>query len=78
MSAWTLLTLSIGTLSLPFWLPRAVVSLRVRIFALVNGPEGMPVPGQSVDITRFKETYAHPAASGRSRGAGGIRAAEAA
>lgn len=69
MSAWTLLALSIGTLSLPFWLPRAVVSLRVRIFALVNGPEGIPVPGKSVDIERFRETYAHPAAHGRSRGA---------
>lgn len=69
MSAWVLLTLSVGALSLPFWLPRVVVALRVRIFALVNGPEGMPVPGRSIDLAHFKETYAHPAARGRSRGA---------
>ncbi|HWO09914.1 MAG TPA: hypothetical protein VNN80_10560, partial [Polyangiaceae bacterium] len=69
MNAWTLFTLSLATLSLPFWLPHAVVALRLRVFALVNGPEGIPVPGKSVDITRFRETYAHPAAQGRSRGA---------
>jgi hypothetical protein len=69
MSAWLLLTLSVGVLSLPFWLPRAVVALRVRIFALVNGPEGIPVPGKSIDLAHFKQTYAHPAAHGRSRGA---------
>ena len=69
MNGWALFTLALGTLSLPFWLPRAVVALRLRIFALVNGPEGIPVPGKSVEITRFRETYAHPAAHGRSRGA---------
>ena len=69
MSSWMLLTLSIATLSLPFWLPRAVVALRVRIFALVNGPEGIAVPGKTVDIAHFRETYAQPAAHGRSRGA---------
>jgi len=69
MSAWTLLAPLALALSLPFWLPRAVVALRVRVFALVNGPEGIPVPGKSIDIAHFRETYAHPAAHGRSRGA---------
>jgi hypothetical protein len=55
--------------SLPFWLPRTVVALRVRIFALINGDEGIPVPGRLVDTEHFKEVYADPAANGRSRGA---------
>lgn len=55
--------------SLPFWLPGTVVALRVRIFALVNGDEGIPVPGRLVDQDHFKEVYADPAANGRSRGA---------
>lgn len=69
MSAWAVLALSAGTLSLPFWLPRSVVALRARIFAAINGPEGIPVPGKSVAPSHFRETYAHPAAHGRSRGA---------
>jgi cytochrome P450 len=32
--------------SAPFWLPNIVVALRVRIFAWVNGDEGIPVPGR--------------------------------
>ncbi|MEU9025580.1 cytochrome P450 [Actinomadura sp. NPDC048394] len=55
--------------SLPFWLPRAVVALRVRIFARVNGEEGVPIPGDLVGADRFREVYAHPAADGRSAGA---------
>ena len=54
---------------LPYWLPGAVVGLRVRIFALINGPEGIPVPGRLVGIEDFKRLYADPAADGRSRGA---------
>jgi hypothetical protein len=50
--------------SLPFWLPRAVVALRNRIFAWINGPEGIRVPPE-----RFLEVYRSPAADGRSRGA---------
>lgn len=50
--------------SLPFWLPRAVVALRNRIFAWINGPEGVRVPPE-----RFLEVYRNPAADGRSRGA---------
>jgi len=55
--------------SLPYWLPRIVVALRVRIFALINGAEGIPVPGKLVGIEDFKRVYADPAANGRSRGA---------
>ncbi|WP_194926244.1 cytochrome P450 [Catenulispora pinisilvae] len=55
--------------SLPYWLPGIVVALRVRIFALVNGTEGIPVPGNLVGTEDFKRVYADPAANGRSRGA---------
>jgi hypothetical protein len=56
-------------LSTPYWLPRAVVALRVRVFAGINGPEGVVVPNTEVDADRFAELYAHPAADGRSKGA---------
>ena len=55
--------------SLPFWLPRVVVALRMRVFARVNGSEGIAIPGELVDTSRFLELYSHPAANGRSRGA---------
>ncbi|WP_202124974.1 cytochrome P450 [Actinomadura physcomitrii] len=55
--------------SLPSWLPRAVVALRVAIFARVNGEEGVPIPGDLVGADRFREVYSHPAADGRSAGA---------
>lgn len=55
--------------SLPYWLPGVVVALRVRIFALVNGDEGIPVPGRLVGPDEFRALYADPAANGRSRGA---------
>lgn len=55
--------------SLPFWLPGVVVALRVRIFARINGDEGIPVPGDLVGVADFRRVYEHPAASGRSRGA---------
>jgi hypothetical protein len=55
--------------SLPYWLPRAVVALRMRIFTWVNGEEGLAIPGKMVDVSHFKEVYANPAANGRSRGA---------
>ncbi|MEU3985141.1 cytochrome P450 [Streptomyces sp. NPDC026672] len=55
--------------SLPYWLPRAVVALRVRIFAWVNGAEGITAPGPEVSAEEFKQVYGHPAAAGRSRGA---------
>ncbi|TDE41466.1 cytochrome P450 [Nonomuraea mesophila] len=56
-------------LSLPWWLPAKVVALRVRLFARINGDEGIQIPGDLVGVDRFKEVYAHPAASGRSEGA---------
>jgi hypothetical protein len=55
--------------SLPFWLPRVVVALRMWVFARVNGSEGIEVPGDLVDESRFIELYSDPAASGRSDGA---------
>ncbi|WP_239154173.1 cytochrome P450 [Amycolatopsis sp. FDAARGOS 1241] len=50
--------------SLPKWLPGRVVALRVTIFAMVNGDEGLPVP-----VEDFRRLYADPAAMGRSKGA---------
>jgi hypothetical protein len=56
-------------MSLPYWLPRAVVALRMWLFARINGAEGIAIPGDQVDVSRFLEIYSHPAANGRSRGA---------
>jgi len=55
--------------SLPYWLPRLVVAVRMWLFARINGAEGIAVPGDLVDMSQFLEVYAHPAAGGRSRGA---------
>ncbi|KUO17447.1 cytochrome P450 [Streptomyces dysideae] len=55
--------------ALPYWLPRAVIGLRVRIFAWVGGEEGIRAPGREVPAEEFKKVYGHPAANGRSRGA---------
>jgi hypothetical protein len=57
-------------LSAPYWLPKALIALRVRVFARINGPEGVVVPNAEVGPERFAELYAHPAADGRSKGAG--------
>ncbi|WP_327286815.1 cytochrome P450 [Streptomyces sp. NBC_01198] len=57
-------------LSTPYWLPKTLIALRVRVFARVNGPEGVVVPNAEVGPERFAELYAHPAANGRSKGAG--------
>ncbi|MDV7220781.1 cytochrome P450 [Streptomyces prunicolor] len=54
---------------LPYWLPRAVIALRVRIFARVGVEEGIRAPGREVPAEEFKRVYGHPAANGRSRGA---------
>lgn len=56
--------------SLPRWLPPLVVRLREWIFTRVNGAEGIAVPGPLVGAEHFERVYAHPAADGRSRGAG--------
>jgi hypothetical protein len=55
--------------SVPYWLPRAVVALRMRIFTRINGDEGIPIPGELVDASHFKQVYSDRAADGRSRGA---------
>ena len=55
--------------SLPYWLPRLVVAIRMWLFARINGAEGIPVPGDLVDMSQFLDVYAQPAAGGRSRGA---------
>ncbi|MEJ2853252.1 MULTISPECIES: cytochrome P450 [unclassified Saccharothrix] len=55
--------------SLPHWLPRVVVALRVRIFTRVNGKEGITAPGPDVPVEEFRQVYGHPSANGRSRGA---------
>ncbi|HKA69744.1 MAG TPA: cytochrome P450 [Actinomycetes bacterium] len=55
--------------SLPYWLPRLVVAVRMWLFARINGAEGIAVPGDLVDMSQFLEVYGHPAAGGRSRGA---------
>ncbi|WP_225850519.1 cytochrome P450 [Streptomyces sp. HPF1205] len=59
-----------GALSSPYWLPKALITLRGKVFEKVNGPEGVTVPGGPVGPERFAELYAHPAADGRSKGAG--------
>jgi hypothetical protein len=56
--------------SLPYWLPGAVIAMRNRLFTRINGEEGIPIPGPLVDAEHFRMVYAHPAANGRSRGAG--------
>ncbi|MFI5957600.1 cytochrome P450 [Cryptosporangium sp. NPDC051539] len=70
MAAPLLLVLAIGAWTVPRWLPAAVIRLRERIFARVNGAEGIPVPGPLVGAEYFERVYADPAADGRSRGAG--------
>jgi hypothetical protein len=65
----TVLVTLAAVLSLPRWLPGVVVAVRMRIFARVNGDEGIPIPGRLVDTAHFKRVYADPAANGRSRGA---------
>ncbi len=52
------------------WLPGAIVALRMRIFTRVNGDEGIAIPGALFDASHFMQLYSHPAARGRSRGAG--------
>ncbi|GLZ35217.1 cytochrome P450 [Lentzea sp. NBRC 105346] len=44
--------------------------LRNKIFERVNGTEGVRIPGDLVGVEHFHKLYAHPAATGRSRGAG--------
>src|SRR5215472_18200629 len=55
----------VAVASLPYWLPSALVALRVHIFTGINGAEGISIPGELVDASRFKQVYSHPAAKGR-------------
>ena len=41
-------------ISVPYWLPRSVIALRMRIFTGINGEEGIPIPGALVDASHFK------------------------
>ncbi|WP_229924460.1 cytochrome P450 [Streptomyces sulfonofaciens] len=41
----------------------------MKIFAKVNGDEGITLPNAEIGPERFEEIYSHPAANGRSRGA---------
>ena len=53
-----------------WWLPRGVVALRVRIFEKVNGDRTVTLPSETHGPEVFERVYAHPAANGRSAGAG--------
>ncbi|CAL9662032.1 hypothetical protein SUDANB145_07028 [Streptomyces sp. enrichment culture] len=53
-----------------WWLPRSVVALRVRIFEKVNGDRAVTLPDATHGPEVFERVYAHPAANGRSAGAG--------
>jgi hypothetical protein len=56
--------------SIPYWLPQRVLALRARIFVRINGEEGIAVPGPTISAAQFMQVYSHPAANGRSQGAG--------
>ncbi len=58
-----------AAVSAPAWLPRRVVALRMKIFALVNGQDAVTIPGPQVGVGDFRRVYADPAANGRSHGA---------
>ncbi|MET8763789.1 cytochrome P450 [Lentzea sp. NPDC004782] len=47
-----------------------VVALRAKVFEKVNGDNAITVPNDQVGPDRFEELYGHPAANGRSKGAG--------
>jgi hypothetical protein len=66
MIVWIFASMCAATF--PYWLPNVVIALRMRLFARINGTEGIAIPGD-LDVSRFLEIYSHPAANGRSRGA---------
>jgi hypothetical protein len=51
-------------------LSRLVITLRAKVFEQVNGDNAITFPNEQVGADRFEELYSHPAANGRSRGAG--------
>ncbi|NUS65807.1 MAG: cytochrome P450 [Saccharothrix sp.] len=62
--------LAAAVLTAPRWLPARVVALRGKVFEKVNGDHAITFPNADVGPDRFLEVYGHPAANGRSRGAG--------
>ncbi|MBW4718750.1 cytochrome P450 [Saccharothrix sp. SC076] len=62
--------LAAAALTAPRWLPARVVALRGKVFEKVNGDNAITFPNAVVGPDRFEEVYGHPAANGRSRGAG--------
>jgi hypothetical protein len=67
-------TLSLGfaallLISLPYWLPAAVIRLRMRIFTRINGEEALQLPNEQLGPDVFRRVYSHAAVTGRSRGA---------
>ena len=69
MAARTTIVIVAFLATTPIWLPDMVTSLRIWLFARINGREGILVPGPRIGPEKFKELYAHPAAVGRSKGA---------
>ncbi|MDT7786098.1 MAG: hypothetical protein QOF58_4517 [Pseudonocardiales bacterium] len=47
-----------------------MVTLRAKVFEKVNGDNANTFPNEQVGADRFEELYGHPAANGRSKGAG--------
>jgi Cytochrome P450 len=66
----TTLLLAGAALTAPRWLPARVVALRGKVFAKINGDNAITFPNEQVGPERFREVYGHPAANGRSKGAG--------
>ena len=52
------------------WLAGRIVQLRAAVFNRVNGDQAVTFPNELVGPDRFAEIYQHPAANGRSKGAG--------
>ena len=46
----------LALISLPYWLARAVVGLRTRIFTRINGAEGIAIPGDLVLVEGAGDT----------------------
>lgn len=65
---WLILAVAVVA-SVPYWLPARVIALRTRIFASINGDDGIRLPGKDIPAAEFARIYGHPAADGRSRGA---------
>jgi cytochrome P450 len=59
-----------AVLTAPRWLPARVVALRAKVFEKVNGDNAITFPNAASGPAGFRAVYAHPAAGGRSRGAG--------